>query len=286
MNMLATIFLLLADILTGTWNLRWFPSGRAEHRAEPAVEQANLQMAADTLRARLAARGRDSVILFLEELRDADTAAALVSRIGDTNLTVAAVSAFREYDGRLGWQQVAIVTDLPVLDGHFAYWRRPKKVFPPRGYAYALLDGGARGPIACYGVHLKSNYGAVTAEKRADNSLKREVCAQQLADLAKKLVAPDGRLCRCFLIGGDFNVDPFARRFADEKTFPILYAAGYRNCFEGAAREERATYAASGRYAGSTLDFILYKGFESPRDRALAPAVPVSDHRFLTMRFP
>ena len=38
------------DVLCGTWNLKWFPSGRAEHRASPRVEKANIADAADVVR--------------------------------------------------------------------------------------------------------------------------------------------------------------------------------------------------------------------------------------------
>ena len=59
---------------------------------------------------------------------------------------MAAVSEFREHDNRLGWQQCGIASTLPVLDAGFSYWKRPRKIFPPRGYAYAILDGGGKIP--------------------------------------------------------------------------------------------------------------------------------------------
>ena len=59
-------------------------------------------------------------------------------------------------------------------------------MFVPRGYAYALLDGGKEGRIACFCVHLKSNYGATKQETRAQNAQKREIVAKQMVDLTKK----------------------------------------------------------------------------------------------------
>ena len=39
--MLLSAILSLCAVLCGTWNLKWYPSGRAEHRASPRVEAAN-----------------------------------------------------------------------------------------------------------------------------------------------------------------------------------------------------------------------------------------------------
>ena len=185
-----------ADVLTATWNIRWFPSGRAEHRAPPEVEKATIQGAAEVVRSELAKRRKpsDHVILFFQELRDLSVCSNFVERIGDKKLSVASVSAFRDYDRRLGWQQCGIVSDLPVVDASFSYWRRTRKILPPRGFVYALLDGGADGLIACYCVHLKSNYGATTPERRAANRQKRELAMEQFRSLTKKVLAPDGQL--------------------------------------------------------------------------------------------
>ena len=75
-------FLIFA-VLAGSWNLKWFPSGRAEHRASARVESANIADAADVIRANLKGSGR---VLFLQEMRDAKACSNLVVAIGDTNL--------------------------------------------------------------------------------------------------------------------------------------------------------------------------------------------------------
>ena len=98
-------------VLAGSWNLKWFPSGRAEHRASERVETANIADAADVIRENLKGSSR---ILFLQEVRDAKACSNLVNAIGDAGLHVAVVTAFRDFrDNRLQWQQLGIVTDLP-----------------------------------------------------------------------------------------------------------------------------------------------------------------------------
>ena len=275
-----------ADVLTGTWNMRWFPSGRAEHRASPRVEEATIQDAADLVRDGLAKRRRqgDHVILFFQELRDESVCSNFVATIGDKTLAVASVSAFRDFDRRLGWQQSGIVTDLPVVDASFSYWRRSKTVLPPRGFTYALLDGGADGLIACYCVHLKSNYGATKPEIREANQQKRELAMEHFRTLTKKLTASDGRRVTRFILAGDFNTDPFSNVFKGERTIDILTEAGFVNCFAGMPLEARGTHPGNTRYPDSTLDFIFHRGFAGQSDCDLSPAVPLSDHRMVWLR--
>ena len=97
-------FLIFA-LAVGTWNLKWFPSGRAEHRASPRVEAANISDAAEVIRGELKGKGR---ILFLQELRDPLSCSNLVVAVGDKKLQVAVATAYRDFrDNRLQWQQLA-----------------------------------------------------------------------------------------------------------------------------------------------------------------------------------
>ncbi len=282
----ALIFnLFFCDILCGTWNMKWFPSGRAEHRASARVEQANIADAADVVRAGLAT-GNSGSILFFQEMRDEAACSNLVAAIGVTNLSLASVSAFLDWDRRLMWQQCAIATTFPVLDSSWSYWKHHKRIYPPRGYAYAVVDAGKDGIIACYCVHLKSNYGATKPEIRAQNAQKRELAATQLVDLSKKIVLPDGRRVNRVLIAGDFNTDPHLKRFAEEKTLPILVSAGFVDCFADLPLDKRTTHPGSTRFPDSTLDYILYRGFSTASSPVISPEVPLSDHRmvWLTLR--
>lgn len=278
--------LCFAELLVGSWNLRWFPSGRAEHRAPVPVEERAMDDAAAAIREGIARRRPgDHMVLFLQELRSEEVCSNLVARIGATSgLKVASVSAFRMWDRRLGWQQNGIATDLPVLDANFSYWRRSKKILPPRGYAYALLDAGEEGLVACYCVHLKSNYGARTPEEKRENEEKRELAASQLVDITKKIRAPDGRRVTRIIIAGDFNTSPFDGAFPNEKTVPMLVDAGYVNCFAGVPPSERGTCPGHGRFPDSTFDYIFHRGFESQLERWLSPPSKPSDHRAVWLR--
>ena len=63
---------LLASVVVGTWNGNWFPSGRAEHRAHPDVEDATITAAARMLSHGLSEAdpsGTNDVILCLHEMR-------------------------------------------------------------------------------------------------------------------------------------------------------------------------------------------------------------------------
>ncbi len=277
----STVLLLLANLTVGTWNLRWFPSGRAEHRASTRVEMAATLDAAEVIATNLVHRSGGAIV-FLQELRDEKTTSNLVSAVG-CGMKLAAISAFRDFDRRLGWQQNAIISDLPVISSGFSYWKRSRGVLPPRGFTYAILDAGAMGPIFCCCVHLKSNYGAKTDQLRAANSAKRELSADQLVALTKKAVTPDGRHCARFIIAGDFNFDPYSGAFKGETTMEKLVGAGFINCFEGVPAANRGTHIGTGRFPDSTLDFILHRGFSTQSPPHLSPAHDVSDHRAVWM---
>jgi endonuclease/exonuclease/phosphatase family metal-dependent hydrolase len=268
---------LLFAVLAGSWNLKWFPSGRAEHRASKRVEAANMADAADVIRSNLKGSGR---VMFLQEMRDTQTCSNLVEAIGDPGLKVAVASAFRDFrDNRLQWQQLGVITDLPVIEAKWEYAQKADGMFVPRGYAYALLDGGKEGRIACFCVHLKSNYGARKPAKRRENMLKREAGMRQVLEAAKACGADK------VLIAGDFNSDRFQKSFKDERIFPMLEDAGFKDGWEAVPLAQRGTHPGNTRYPDSTIDYVFHKGFARCTYRALAPSVPLSDHRMLIMSF-
>lgn len=273
------IILVFAEVTLGSWNLRWFPSGRAEHRASPRVEAANCADAAEIVRRDV---GAGKCILFFQELRDANAATNLTVAIARTNLVPAVTSAFKTRDRRLDWQQCAIATDYPVVDSGWGYWKG--KPLPPRGYAYALVDCGKDGLIACWCVHLKSNYGATTDKKRADNIAKREVSAENLKELVQAAKSPDGRQIAGYVIAGDFNTDPFGGEFADEHTIRILESGGFRDCFSGLPLSARGTHPGNTRYPDSTLDHFLCKDLEIVGKPRLSKSVELSDHRMIWLK--
>lgn len=267
--------LLIFALVAGSWNLKWFPSGRAEHRASERVEAANIADAADVVRSNLKGCGR---VMFLQEMRDAQSCSNLVAAIGDSKLKVAVVSAFRDFrDNRLQWQQLGIVTDMPVIEAKWKYSKMTNGMFVPRGYAYALLDGGKEGRIACFCVHLKSNYGARKQEKKMENMRKREAGIRQVLEAATSCGADK------VLIAGDFNSDRFQNGFKGERIFAMLESGGFRDGWEGTPLSGRGTHPGNTHYRDSTIDYVFYKGYSRCVSGSLAPAVPVSDHRMLIM---
>lgn len=269
--------LLVFAFVAGTWNLRWFPSGRAEHRASPRVENANINDAADVIRDNLKGTRR---ILFLQEIRDPRSCTNLVEAVGDKSLKVAVASAFRDFrDNRLQWQQLAIVTDMPVISTEWKYAKRPDGMFVPRGYAFALLDGGPEGKIACFCVHLKSNYGARKAAAKAMNTAKRKAMMEQVLAVAKEVKADK------IVIAGDFNADRFQKQFENDKIFEMLESAGFVDGWNGAEASERGTHPGNTRYPDSTLDYVFCRKADRCVSRKLAPVSFVSDHRMAVFEF-
>ena len=96
---------LKASVSCCDWNLKWFPSGRAEHYAQPATEARNIETAATVISNAFAECKSDSRILFLQEIRDYTSFTNLADKTG---LTPVVISGFRVRNNRRGWQQCAI----------------------------------------------------------------------------------------------------------------------------------------------------------------------------------
>lgn len=271
------ILSLLAAVVVGTWNGNWFPSGRAEHRAHPDVEEA-----AVTAVARMLARGLDAadpagtndVILCLNEIRGPRVASNLVARIGRANLAVASVSAYRRRD-RFDQQQDVIATTLPVVARGWAKWKPAGKATPPRGYAFAAVRLDPATTAAVYAVHLKSNYRAKGDEAKALNRAKRTRAVEEL--LAHENAVGGGRPV---LVAGDMNADRWRREFKDEKIFALLDAAGFLNLLSLLPPESRGTHP-SRRYGDSALDYVFARGFRPAGAPRLVPSEELSDHNAL-----
>ena len=223
-------FVLIAAVVVGTWNGNWFPSGRAEHRAHPDVEAATVSAAAKMLAAGLRQvdpAGTNDVILCLNEIRGPKVASNLVAQIGRAGLRVAVVSGYRRRD-RFDQQQDVIATTLPVAEASWSRWRQNGKLTPPRGYAFAAVVIDPATTANVYAVHLKSNYGANNAEKRALNETLRWMSIAQVAEQERKR---RGRPQRPVVLAGDMNADKWGRQFASERLFGVLD----RTCYVGEA---------------------------------------------------
>jgi len=270
-------FLLFLALVVGTWNGNWFPSGRAEHRAHPDVEEATSVAAAKMLAAGLKAVdpcGTNDVILCLNEIRGPRSASNLVARIGRANLRVAIVSGYRRRD-RFDQQQDVIATTLPVVEAHWSRWKDAKKLTPPRGYAFAAVVIDPATTANVYAVHLKSNYGATTAEAKADNRAKRTAAIAQLVDQERP---KRGHAMRPIIIAGDMNTDRWRKEFASEELFIRLEEAGFSNLLSLLPADARGTHP-SKSYGDSALDYVFCRGLPARRPPTIVPNEELSDHR-------
>ena len=273
-------------LVVGTWNGEWFPSGRAEHRANEQVERAAIRAAGQMLREGISAvdpSGNEDVVLCLNEIRDLETAQALCSEIGRTNLTVAVVTAYRRRD-RFDQQQDVIMTTLPVAKANWSTWKTHKDAIPPRGYAHADVVVSPTATATVYAVHLKSNYGQTSEEMAEANRLKRAYAIEQLVDQEKP---KRGKFKAPVIIAGDFNADRFSKSFQKDTIFQLLEKAGFSDAFEGVAQEGRLTHPGKGRFAGGTLDYIFMRGCVIDGPPKVIPALRISDHDavFVRLRF-
>ena len=278
------VLLLIAAVVVGTWNGNWFPSGRAEHRAHPAVEDATITAAAEMLARGLTAIDpleTNDVILCLNEIRGPKAASNLVQRIGRKGLRVVAISGYRRRD-RFDQQQDVIATTLPVVTTGWQKFSNAGAETPPRGYVYASLVVTPAQTSQVYAVHLKSNYGGGKSETAKLNRAKR---TRAIAELTQAEDARGG--CgSSAIIAGDLNADKWKSEFADEKIFSILESAGYLNVLQLLPPRRRGTHP-SRTYGDSALDYVFARKFDSVAVPQIIPNDRLSDHcAFFTLLSP
>ena len=270
-------------LVVGVWNGEWFPSGRAEHRANDQVERATIraagQMLADGI-SEIDPSGKEDILLCLNEIRDLETAQALCAAIGRTNLSVAVVTAYRRRD-RFDQQQDVIMTTLPVAKANWSTWKTHKDAISPRGYAHADVVVSPAVTATVYAVHLKSNYGQTTEEIAQANRLKRAYAIEQLVEQEKP---KRGKFRAPVIVAGDFNADRFSKSFEKDTLFQTLLDAGFADAFEGVPKDGRMTHPGSGRHAGSTLDYVFMRGCRVESPPKVIPALRISDHDAVFVR--
>ena len=274
--------LIFAAVVVGTWNGEWFPSGRAEHRAHPAVEAATITAAGAMIRAGIAAQdpgGTNDLILCFNEIRDPEAAEALCAAIGRSNLTVAVVSRYRRRD-RYDQQQDVIMTTLPVAFANWSWWKRTKTDQPPRGYAHAELVVTPAVTASVYAVHLKSNYGQTTAAIAESNRAKRRQAVEQLLAIEKPR---RGKVRTPVLLLGDFNADP--HWIADQELFAALEAAQFCDALFLLTPDQRVTHPGHGKFPDSQLDYLWFRDWSAKTRPTIEPANRLSDHNavFVTL---
>ena len=275
------------DVLVTTWNMKWFPSGLVDLRNSEEAEKATVAKAGGMLSEAFRDQTRKSgadVIVLAQEVRDAAAMSNYVAAAGIKGLKVVSVSHFKDGDVPV-WQQVAILSTLPVLDAGYATWARGIGVSIPRGFAYALLDGGTRGPIACFSLHLKSNLNrSGTDVEDQKNIYKREAAAAQVLAVVRKMRdGLPGKELRV-VVGGDFNTNDDDLEYVSEATLRSFYGAHFRSCFRDLRKDQKVTRPGTNGFPDATFDYILYRGFERIVSRKIYPGAPVSDHNLVALR--
>lgn len=285
---LAVACLCRADVLVMTWNMKWFPSGKADVKNLPAQEAATISNAGTVLAGAVSDqtnRSSADLIVFAQEVRDAESVKAYAKASGLEGLKPVVVSNFMDNGGVPLWQQVAILTTLPVLDAGYAPWVNAGGVSIPRGFAYALLDGGEAGPIACFSLHLKSNLNQGGSDfEDQKNIYKREAAAAQILAIVRKLRDEHSGKELRILVGGDFNTNDDDLEYVSESTIRSFYGAHFRSCFRGLPKERKITHPGSNGFPDATFDYILYRGFERIVSRKIYYGQPVSDHNLVALR--
>ena len=204
--------------------------------------------------------------------------------MGIRELKIAAVSNFSDGEVPL-WQQVAIMTTLPVIDAGFATWSKGGGVSIPRGFAYALLDGGDCGPIACFSLHLKSNLNQDGSEfENQKNIYKREAAAAQVLAMVRKMQVENPDKDLRVVVGGDFNTSEDDLEYVSESTIRSFYGAHFRSCFRDLRKDQKVTHPGTNGFPDATYDYILYRGFERIVSRKIYDGQLVSDHNVVALR--
>ena len=273
-----------AGLCVDCWNMEWFPSGYIEPQA-PSVEAKRIRAAARAIRR----RGVPDVLL-VQEMRDAATCEALVGAIGEKGFRPVVCSDFWRSPTNASLQQLAIFSRLPFVASGWEPWTARDFVYPPRGYAWAVLETDA-GPVAFFDVHLKSNFipeDQDEAQQTVLNRLKRQLASEQvLAHIARfRKEGVGGRSLAGVVLAGDFNTAAEDPRFAEVSTLRQVTDADLRDVFEGIPEAARPTLPANDFYPAATFDHIYYAGLPPPSFRRVLPHTSVSDHSPVRAVFP
>jgi endonuclease/exonuclease/phosphatase family metal-dependent hydrolase len=209
-------------------------------------------------------------ILCLQEVRDWDSVAELVSIL--PKLQTLVVSRFRGIgpSGPLSIQQLAITSNRPA-EAAWSESFKPSAATPPRGFSFAAIRHG-KSLLLVYSVHFKSNRG-----EAASNIAKREEAARQMLTHVAEMesaYSESGKIVT--VVAGDFNTDPMDARFASEKTFALLREK-FVWAWENVPLTERVTNPANGRYPDACLDGFLVRGAAKLFCKPI-PIQGVSDH--------
>lgn len=278
-----------SDVVLVTWNMRWFPSGKADLRISPEFEDFKMRKASGILTNAIAAVGgteTNGVVICAQEIRDRFVSQRLGEMTGFTNLKAVAVSDFTDKAGIPIWQQLAILSNMSLVEGGSMPWQSERNVDMPRGFVYAVLGDGAE-LIAVFCVHLKSNLNWSGSELETQKNIyKREFAAAQILAKFHEMESRYGERLKRVVVAGDFNTNEDSETFVSESTLRSFYGAHFRSCFKGWRKHQRITHPASGGYPDATFDYILYRGFGKGIARKITVGQPISDHNPVSVRLP
>ncbi len=267
-----------------SWNMGWFPSGYSEQQSEND-ERTRLSQTARLMRQ----QGLPDILL-VQEIRDMETCQALTKQLNDKAFRPIVCSSFIDYETKEpALQQLAIFSRYKTLVAGSEPWHVADFVYPPRGYAFAVFEIGGQ-LVACFNIHLKSNYipeGQDVEQQTTLNRLKRELSARQVLDRidAFRREGVQGRPVTSFLVAGDFNTSLFDEPYKAEATIRSMINTGFANAHEGLVGEAYATLPANQYYPAATFDYILYNGLIPAGKPRVLPNVWISDHREIRAEF-
>ena len=277
------------DVVITTWNMKWFPSGKADLRISQEFESFKIGKAGKMLADAVSSVGYsdgDGVIIMVEELRDEDVCSNLVARSAIKGLGVAAVSRFKDKAGYPVWQQSAIFTNLKVVEAGYMPWQSELHVDMPRGFAFAVLGEGDE-LIACFCVHLKANVNFKGSDLETQKNIyKREYASAQILEKFREMRKRYGKNLSRVVVAGDFNTNDDDETFVSEATLRAFYGAHFRSCFKGLRKNQRITRPANGAYPDCTFDYILYRGFGRGLECKIGIGHPISDHNLVCIKLP
>lgn len=267
-----------------TWNMEWFPSG--DIYPQPEADEAERI----STTARIMRRQGVPDIFFAQEIRDPATCQSLVARLNAPDFKMAVCSSFYTYgEEEPSPQQVAIFTRFEIIEVDSQPWSAADFVYPPRGYVYALLRINGE-LVACFNVHLKSNFITKEEDERKQatlNRLKRELASQQLMSKVNELrnKGHKGETIKSFIIAGDFNTSLTDARFESESTVRDILADGFKDACEGLTGDAYATLPANSYYPAARFDFILHSGLQQSGKPFVFTKNAISDHRSMRVMF-
>jgi endonuclease/exonuclease/phosphatase family metal-dependent hydrolase len=247
------------------WNVQWFPGRR------PSASRGEENRQIRAVHTDLAQLNSD--IIVLEEVRDSDHAAIAVKPLN--GFKVDACSNFPPREGQKEAQQVAITSRLEAFGAWAELWKPEGAIISPRGFAFAAYQLAPRQIVLVYGLHLKSNRGAIHEDMRI-----REASMKQLLSHMKAMNTVYGKLgALTWIVGGDFNTAPDDARFASEKTIPNLRADGFLWSWQDIPFASRITVPADLRYPAACFDQIFFRHATLVKAWVANTSPQSSDHR-------